>query len=328
MACHRWLVLMLAVSGMAVSVSRPLALPRYSDWSAAVNLGSPINSSFIETGASLSKHGLSLYFSSNRPCDEGDGVADFNLWVARRSSTTAPWGQPECLLINADARAAGDLPYQDREPEMSRDQHWLYFGSDRPVSLGPPVPTGGDIWVSWRPNIFDDQGWTEPVNVTGLNTASREGTPQYFENDEHGLPQLFFTSTRSGFFDIWVADVLNGVAVGTARRVDEVNTDQLLEAGGSITHDGLEMFLFRGRANIGIPFDLYSATRAGLGDPWSTPVNLGSAVNDATANEQEPEISPDRTTLFFASNRAGSVPAPTGAPSIDIWISVRTWGGR
>jgi hypothetical protein len=328
MACHRMLVLLLAVSGVAVSVSHPLALPHYSDWSEAVNLGSPINSPFIETGATLSKHDLSLYFSSNRPCDEGDAVADFNLWVSRRSSTTAPWGEPECLLINADARVAGHLPYQDREPEMSRDQHWLYFGSDRPGSLGPPVPTGGDIWVSWRANIFDDQGWTEPVNVAGLNTASREGTPQYFENDDHGLPQLFFTSTRSGFFDIWVTDVLNGVAAGAARRVDEVNTDQLLEAGGSITHDGLEMFIFRGRANIGIPFDIYSSTRASLDAPWSAPVILGPAVNHATANEQEPDISPDRTTLFFASNRPGSVPAPTGAPSIDIWASERSWGKK
>src|SRR5688572_1529309 len=94
MACHRMLVLLLAVSGVAVSVSHPLALPHYSDWSEAVNLGTPINSPFIETGATLSNHGLSLYFSSNRPCDEGDAVADFNLWVSRRSSTTAPWGEP------------------------------------------------------------------------------------------------------------------------------------------------------------------------------------------------------------------------------------------
>ena len=238
MTCHRLFVVMLALSGAAVSVSRPLALPHYSAWSPAVNIGLPINSPFTDTGATLSKHRLSLYFSSNRSCDEGDAVADFNLWVARRASPEAPWEEPQCLLINADARIPGSAPYQDREPELSRDQHWLYFGSDRPGSLGPPVPAGGDIWVSWRPNIFDDQGWTEPVNVTGLNTASREGTPQYFENEDQGLPQLFFTSTRNGFFDIWVADVVNGVAVEAARRVNELNTDELLEAGGSITHDG------------------------------------------------------------------------------------------
>ena len=328
MTCRRFLVMILTVSGAAVSTSRLLAVPPYSPWSPAVNLGSPINSPFTETGVTLSKNGLSLYFSSNRPCDQTDAVADFNLWVVHRNSREMPWGEPECLRINADARIPGDSPYQDREPGLSRDQHWLYFASDRPGSLGPPVPTGGDIWVSWRPNIFDDQGWTDAVNVSGLNTESREGTPHYFENDESGLPQLFFSSTRNGIFDIWVADLVNGFTGGLARRVNEVDTDDLLEAGGSITHDGLEMFLFRGRAQIGIPFDIYSATRPDVGAPWSAPVNLGAAVNHATVNDQEPEISPDRTTLFFASNRPGSMPSPTGAPSIDIWASARTWGGE
>jgi len=318
MTRHRLAILTLALAGAAIVVSHPLALPRYSAWSAAINLGSPINSPFTETGATLSKHGLNLYFTSNRPCDEADAVADFNLWVARRSSPEAPWGEPECLHINADARIAGDSPYQDREPEISRDQHWLYFESDRPGSLGPPVPAGGDIWVSWRPNIFDDQGWTSPINLTTLNTVSREGTPQYFENDEHGMPQLFFASTRGGSFDIWVAPIFNGVA-GPAQRVDEVSTS-LFEAGGSITHDGLEMFLFRGPT----PFDLYAARRSEVDAAWSEPMSLGPLVNSA-ATDQTPKISPDRATLFFASNRPGSILAPTGLPSMDIWLSSRTW---
>jgi hypothetical protein len=320
-------VLLLVAVGVAAAVPRPLALPRYSSWSAPINLGSPINSPFTETGVTLSKHGLSLYFSSNRPCDEGDAVADFNLWVAHRSSPEGPWEAPECLLINADARIPGDAPYQDREPELSRDQHWLFFGSDRPGSLGPPVPAGGDIWVSWRPNIFDDQGWTPPINLTGLNTVSREGTPGYFENDERGIAQVFFTSTRSGQFDIWVIDVVNGFPSGAARPVDEVNTADFLEAGSSPTHDGLEMFFFRGRAAAGIPFDIYSVSRTDVDTPWSAPVHLGPPVNHATANEQEPKISPDRRTLFFGSNRPGSVAGPTGAPSIDIWLATRAWGG-
>jgi hypothetical protein len=319
----------LTLAGVVLLTTDPLARPRYSPWSTPINIGPPINSSFAETGATLSKHGLSLYFSSNRPCDEGDAVLDFNLWVARRSSTKAPWGEPECLLINADAREPGDVPYQDREPELSRDQHWLFFASDRPGSLGPRVPMGGDIWVSWRPNIFDDQGWSEPVNLATLNTAAGERTPQFFENDEGGLPQLFFSSTRSGFFDIWVVDLVDGLAVGPAQRVENVNTDNLLEAGGSITHDGLEMFLFRGLPAVGgIPLDIYSATRSHVLAPWSAPASLGLVVNNPSVNDQEPKISPDRTMLFFASARPGSVPAPNGQPSLDIWVSTRTLGGR
>jgi hypothetical protein len=319
MTCYR-LIATLALSGAAVVVSQPLASPRYSAWSAPVNIGSPINSPFIETGATLAKHGSSLYFTSDRPCDAADAVPDPNLWVAQRSSPDEPWGEPACLRITADARVAGDAAYQDREPELSRDQHWLFFESNRPGSLGPSGLQGGDIWVSWRADIFDDQGWTDPVPVAGLNTTSRDATPQYFENDGQ-TPQLFFGSNRAGNFDIWVADILNGVA-GLARRVDEVSTTELFEAGAAITHDGLEMFLFRGPA----PFDIYTSTRSDLSAPWSAPVNLGEPVSTA-ANDQVPKISPDRTMLLFASNRPGSVPTLAGGPSLDIWVSTRTSGG-
>ena len=172
----RMLLVTSIVTGVAsISV---FARPPYSAWSAPVNLGALINSPFTETGVALSKHDGSLYIASNRPCDQYDAVADFNLWVARRSSADVPWEEPHCLRINADARAAGDAPFQDREPGLSR---------------------------------------------------------------------------------------------------------------------------------------------------WSSPVNLGPSVN-SSVTDQEPEISPDRRTLFFASNRPGSIPTPTGAPSLDIWMATRTWG--
>jgi hypothetical protein len=313
--------------GVMLLPSLPFAAPRHWPWSAPVNLGAPINSPFAESGATLSKDGSSLYFGSSRPCGDGDAVLDFNLWVVRRSSPEAAWGEPECLSINADARAAGDLPYHDREPELSRDQHWLYFTSDRPGSLGPPVPAGGDIWVSWRSNVHDDQGWTEPFSLAAINTRAGERTPHYFENEEDGLPQLFFTSTRSGIFDIWVVDIVGGVPAGSARRVDEVNTDDFLDAGGSVSHDGLEMFLFRGRPGAGIPLDLFYSTRPDPLAPWSAPVNLGVPLN-SPVTDQEPTISPDGDRLFFAANRAGSVPGSNGQPSLDIWVAVRTKAGR
>jgi hypothetical protein len=319
---HPTLGVALSLLGLAVCPSRPSAAARYSPWSAPENLGAPINGPFADTGARLSKAGLSLYFSSSRPCSEGDAVLDFNLWVARRSATDAPWEEPVCLAINAEARVAGDAPYQDREPELSRDQHWLYFTSDRPGSLGPAVPAGGDIWVSRRSDVHDDRGWTEPVSLAGINTAAGERTPQYFEN-EQGRPQLFFSSTRSGVFDIWVVDVVDGVSVLPPRRVDEVNADDLLDGGGTVSGDGLEMVIFRGRPGAGIPLDLYSATRPNVHAPWSAPINLGSAVN-STANDQEPALSPRGDMLFLASNRPRSIPGSNGQPSLDIWVSSRT----
>jgi len=39
-------------------------------------------------------------------------------------------------------------------------------------------------------------------------------------------------------------------------------------------------------------------------DPWSTPVNLGPAVN-SPAGETRPSLSWDGTTLYFGSTRVG-----------------------
>ena len=57
---------------------------------------------------------------------------------------------------------------------------------------------------------------------------------------------------------------------------------------------------------------------------WSTPVNLGSAINTAS-NEQESGISKDGLSLYFTSNRAG------GFGGFDMYVSQRAsvdepWG--
>src|SRR5439155_15168626 len=99
--CRRknlWWALML----LPFLASRPNAAPTYSSWSDPVNIGPTINTTYNETAPTVSKDGLSLYFSSNRPCGEGDAVLDLNVWVARRASSAAPWNSPECLEINVD----------------------------------------------------------------------------------------------------------------------------------------------------------------------------------------------------------------------------------
>ena len=49
---------------------------------------------------------------------------------------------------------------------------------------------------------------------------------------------------------------------------------------------------------------------------WSTPVNLGSAIN-TTFNEQGPNLSKDGLSLYFGSDRPG------GLGSFDLWVARR-----
>jgi hypothetical protein len=191
----------------------------------------------------------------------------------------------------------------------------MYFVSNRPGSLGSPGSNGGrDIWVSWRPKVHDDAGWTEPFPAQTINSGVADAGPSYFENEEGGFPQLFFASSRAGSFDIFSADVYGGASFGPPRRVDEVNTAEFTEARPFIRHDGLELFFFRG---LGIVNDIYVATRTDPGALWSVPVSIGAPVN-TVFNEQQPALSSDGQTLFFTSNRPGSF-----AGSLDVWASIR-----
>src|SRR5437016_4366096 len=49
--------------------------PQFSDWSTPVNLGPPINTAFIDQGASISRDGLSLYSHCGN-CPTNIGCAD------------------------------------------------------------------------------------------------------------------------------------------------------------------------------------------------------------------------------------------------------------
>jgi hypothetical protein len=51
-------------------------------------------------------------------------------------------------------------------------------------------------------------------------------------------------------------------------------------------------------------------------DPWSTPVNLGTAINTADF-DGGPAISFDGTALYFFSNRAG------GSGGNDLYVTTR-----
>src|SRR2546425_488618 len=158
--------------GLAASVL--LAAPRFSEWSLPVNLGPPINSAFRDAGPALSKDGLSLYFTSNRP----GGMGGTDIWVAQRGSREGPWGEPVNLGPTVNTA------FDEGVPTFSRDGHFMYFNGVRPGGFG-----GNDIWISWRAHTGDDFGWEEPVNAgPDVNSAFDEAGAGYLENEEAGTP--------------------------------------------------------------------------------------------------------------------------------------------
>jgi Tol biopolymer transport system component len=299
-----FLVLTLLVSVFGIPSAHA---QKYSDWSAPVNLGPVINSAFSDQGPAISKNGLSLYFTSNRPGGLG---GPFDMYVSQRASVDDPWGSP----INLGPTV--NTAFDEGNPALSRDGHFLFFQSKRPGGLG-----GIDLWVSYREHTQDDFDWQTPTNLgTGVNSAADDNGPTYFENEEDGAPQLYFGSARPGGLgaaDIYLSEQMADGSFGPAVLVTELSSS-FNENRPSIRHDGLEIFFQSNRTGSdGTALDLWVATRESTLDPWSTPVNLGATINTAFV-ENNAYLSSDAKTLFFSSDRPG------GFGGLDFYVTTRT----
>lgn len=304
-----------AASGTVNFSANAPASAKFSDWSAPDNLGPVVNSASNEQGPTLSKNGLSLYFSSNRP--GGAGLGD--LYVSHRNSEEEEWGPP--INLGAIVNSTQD----EATPNLSRDEHWLYFSSRRPGSL--PNANGVisfDIWVSYREHVHDDLDWQAPVHLgTTVNSPSFDQYPFFLYNDDVGVAQLFFTRTTPSGNDIFVSNLLSDGTFGSATPASELNSTAS-DAGASVRFDGLEVFFYSRRPGGLGASDLWTATRNTVFDPWSTPINLGALVNSVDL-DFDPHIASDRKTLYFASTRT-----PGGFGGQDLYVTTRTkkTGGR
>jgi Tol biopolymer transport system component len=297
------------IGGAIVIVSAftaPSRAQKYSEWSTPINLGATVNSTAMDRAPAVSKDGLSLYFSSNRLGSVGMSE---DIYVSQRETRDGEWGPPTNLgpIINTTL--------SEQVPALSRDGHLLFFASNR--TLGG---FGGlDIWVSRREDTHDDFAWQAPENLgPGVNSASIDAGPSYFENDDVGVPQLYFQSNRlggPGISNFYVSEQMADGSFGPAVLISELSVGDSSRA--SIRHDGREIFFNSNRpGSIGDSFDLWVATRDSVFDAWSEPINLGSPLNSELVDVQ-PYISSDGETLYFASNR------PAGGPT-DIYMSTRT----
>jgi len=179
-------------------------------WGTPKNLGPLFNtSSYSDTNPSISADGLELYFSDPWPpllngCElrpGGHGRGD--VWVSKRDSREAEWGQPVNLgsVINS-------FEY-DGTPHISADGLSLYFCTAR--SSGH----GFDLYVSTRPT--KDDPWGTAVDLGApINTMASQDYLSYPFLSLDGLSLSFtagplgatangdlFASTRASTADAW-----------------------------------------------------------------------------------------------------------------------------
>jgi len=329
--------LLLAVASLVPGASAQ----QFSDWSEPVNLNllpgqtTPINSSSNDQHPAISKDGLSLYFSSDRP----GGCGGLDIWVTQRASLDSPWETP--FNLDADRLAQGqpcviNSPANDLAPNLSTDGHLLYFHSFRTNdNCG-----GGDIYVARRRERRDDKGWGAPINLNRVgrdpeaplicgaigdlnlvNTPNTDAGPAFFHDEATGETVLFFTRsnqpTMTGDFDIYTTTLGEDGTWGTIVRNNELSSTPYRDTRTAIRRDGLEIIISSERpGGLGDSRDLWVSTRSTTLDPWSIPVLL-PAVNSTTL-DGAPALSWDGTELYFFSARPG------GAGGNDLYLSTRT----
>ncbi len=281
----------------------------FSDWSPPVNLGSVVNSSYLESCVAISKNGLSLFFSSNRqrlnPTSQ-----DRDLYVSQRESINDPWKSPMPLT------ELNTLVW-DSCPALSLDEHRLYFTSTRPGGCGDR-----DLWMSQRHDRRDDQGWEQPIHLGcewdgGVNTQYNDQTPSFFEDETGRVLMYFSRGTATGATFIYQSEMRDDGTFGPATQVEELNEFNIgRDVGPTVRRDGLEIIFLSNRNNPGGPFDFWRATRESTSDPWSEAVLLPVPINPGLAQGRI-ALSFDGRELYFSSNRSG------GYGNYDLYVATR-----
>ena len=200
-----------------------------ADWGIPLNIGPPINTSADDGSICISDSGLELYFSSNR----AGGNGDWDLWVATRATTDAPWSEPVNLGSTVNSG------YTELCPSLSSDGLSLYF-SDGPLTFRPDGVGDGDLWVATRASICDP--WGPPENLgPKVNSSVNDFSPNISSD---GLT-LFFQSRRGtgGPADIWVTTRATtedewGAPVSLGSQINSAQSD----CNPSISADGTTLY--------------------------------------------------------------------------------------
>ena len=146
------------------------------EWSNPIPLPEPINSPHIETSASISPDGKTLYFVSNRP----NGQGDLDIWYSTKNQQ-GKWEKAKNLgnTVNTPEKEEGVFIHPDGKT--------LYFSSKGLGGAG-----GYDIFYTRLENGV----WTKPQNLgEGINSANDD---VYFVMEANGKVGYYSSERKDG----------------------------------------------------------------------------------------------------------------------------------
>jgi len=232
--------------------------------------------------------------------------------AAAQAANFSEWGTAQKIDEIAGNNSELNTPFQDGCPIQSPDGLSLYMASNRPGGQGLL-----DIWVAHRESTDDPWGAPEnlgepvnsaaddfcptPVRGGGLFFVSREALP-----GSCGMGDIYFTRYNPTVG--WSEPRNLGCAPGGPNTA-------LDEQGPSYVENDDDAFLFFSSSSAVVPGDIYVSQKL---SGWKFGGSVPAAgLNDAAANDIQPNVRKDGLEVVFSSNRVG------GIGTQDIWISTR-----
>jgi WD40-like Beta Propeller Repeat len=194
-------------------------------------------------------------------------------------------------------------------PIESPDGLSLYIASNRPGGLG-----GIDIWVARRASRTAP--WGAPVNLGApVNSAANDFCPTPINGGG-----LFFVSTRAGFCGSVANADLYFTRRNPARGWSKPKHFACAPAGPNSTLDEMgpsyaQARLYFSQSSASVAGDLYVSRKRG--NMSFGPARPIGELNDAAANDIQPNVRKDGREVVFSSNRSGTLGGQ------DLWIATR-----
>jgi hypothetical protein len=260
-----------------VDVSDPDSAVPLGPFGAAMPINE-INTIASEDDPSLTDDLLELYYSTQEAGPD-------QLYRLRRASVNDPWGARELIT---ELSSGGNT----NNPKVAGDGLTLYFASGTYAGrIG-----GADIFVSTRPDR--NAAWGVPQLVPGINTINDDYEPWVVAN---GLAIYYTYEESAGESSLHVARrALTSEPFGPSEQLLSLDAAGY-DGGAWVTEDELEVFFHTSRYGMR---SIVRASRASTAEPFGTPEPFPD-IDDPTAHEEDPWISPDRRTMAFARYMAG-----------------------
>jgi hypothetical protein len=221
----------------------------------------------------------------------------------------SPWSTAQKIDEIAGNHADVNTAFVDGCPIQSPDGLSLYMASNRPGGKG-----GLDIWVSTRAGAGDP--WGTPAN---LPEPINSGADDFCPTPVHGNGLLFVSrrvlaGVTCGLGDIYFTrrNPAHGWSDPEHLACAPNGPNSALDEQGPSYIQGR---LYFSRSSATVLGDLYASDKQG-------DMTFGSAspiveLNDAGANDIQPNLRKDGREIVFSSNRSG------GVGGQDIWSATR-----